>query len=116
MHFKNLVFWTFFFSKYTLVFFIVIGFLFTLFLMFKKGADLFKNKLLFLFLFLFAYNAILILYSIIQSEDQLQNLIVYALSVTLCLHGFLIYFCIKHPDKFYGQQSGLFYFPRRIHT
>lgn len=96
-----------FFWKYTLIFFIVIGFLFTLFLMFKKGSDLFKNKLLFLFLFLFAYNAILILYSIIQSGNQLQNLIVYALSVTLILYGFLIYFCIKHPDKFYGQPSSV---------
>ena len=96
-----------FFWKYTLIFFIVIGFLFTLFLMLKKGAGLFRNKLLFLFLFLFAHNAILILYSMVLLENKLQHLIVYALSVTLLLYGFLIYFCIKHPDKFYGQQSSI---------
>ncbi len=96
-----------FFWKYTLIFFIVLGFLFTLFLMLKKGVGLFKNKLLFLFLFLFTYNATLILVSIIQVGNKSQSIIVYALSVTLLLYGFLIYFCIKHPDKFYEQKSSV---------
>ena len=94
-----------FFWKYTLIFFIVFAFLFTLFLVFKKGTSPFKNKLLFLFLFFFAYNTILVLFSLIQLESRFQNIIIYALSATLLLYGFLIYLCIKYPNRLYAQSS-----------
>ena len=91
-----------FFWKYTLIFFIAFGFLFTLYLALKKGANLLKNKL-FLLLFLFTYNTILVLYSLVQLGNGFENLIVYALSVILLLMSLLIYLYVKHPDRFYQQ-------------
>lgn len=94
-----------FFWKYTFIFFTVFDCAIVLFLILKKGSRPFKNKLLLLFLFLFAYNAILIVFSLIASENKMQHLIVFALSATLLLYGTLIYFCLRYPNKFLRQAS-----------
>lgn len=96
-----------FFWRYLLIFFIVFGFIVTIFFASKKGANIPKNKF-FLFLFLFVYNAILILYSLIQLESGSQVLIVYALFVTFLLKSLLIYLYLKYPNRFYEQASPVF--------
>lgn len=87
-----------FFWDYTFLFFIISGFLMSIFLLLKKRAALLKKKLLVLLLFLFAYNGFLTIYSLVQSDDKLNNLLVLGMLAPLLLYGILIYFFTIYPD------------------
>lgn len=87
-----------FFWEYALLLFIISGFLMSFFLLFKKKASLFKNKLFLLFSFLLAYNTFLTLYSWAQSDGKFHNLLAYALLIPFILYSILIYLFSAHPD------------------
>lgn len=93
------------FWENVLLFFIVSGLLMSFVLLSKKRIYFNKNNLLILFLFLFSYNTVLSLYSWIQPDYKLNDLLLYALFIPLLLYGILIYLLIMCPDILKGQKQ-----------